>query len=85
MARICRESPIAVALDEELIALTDREERQRMLEIVRPSYIILKPTLTGGFKASEEWIALGRETGAEWWATSALESNIGLNAISQWA
>lgn len=85
MARICRESPIAIALDEELIALTDKEDRRRMLEAVRPPYIILKPTLTGGFRASEEWIALGRETGANWWATSALESNIGLNAISQWA
>lgn len=84
MARICRESPIPVALDEELIGLTDTDVRRRMLDTIRPAYIILKPTLTGGFASSEEWIGLAEERGAGWWATSALESNVGLNAIAQW-
>lgn len=84
MARICRESPIPIALDEELIGLHDPDSRRRMLDTVRPAYIILKPTLTGGFEASDQWIDLARERGIGWWATSALESNIGLNAIAQW-
>ena len=84
MARICKESPIPVALDEELIGLHDPDLRRRMLDIARPAYIILKPTLTGGFEASDEWISLARERNIGWWATSALESNIGLNAIAQW-
>lgn len=84
MARICKESPIPVALDEELIGLHDPDLRRRMLDIAKPAYIILKPTLTGGFEASDEWISLARERNIGWWATSALESNIGLNAIAQW-
>ncbi len=84
MARICSESPIPIALDEELIGLTDTDTRRRMLEAIHPAYIILKPTLTGGFASSEEWIRLAEERGAGWWATSALESNVGLNAIAQW-
>lgn len=84
MGRICADSPIAIALDEELIGLNDNATRQRMLDAVRPAYIILKPTLTGGFAASDAWIELARERGIGWWATSALESNIGLNAIAQW-
>ena len=84
MARICAQSPIPVALDEELIGLNDADVRARMLDIIRPAYIILKPTLIGGVQASEEWISAARERGIGWWATSALESNIGLNAIAQW-
>lgn len=84
MARICSLSPIPVALDEELIGLNDAAERARMLDAIRPSYIILKPTLIGGLKASEEWIAAATQRSIGWWATSALESNIGLNAIAQW-
>ena len=84
MARICRLSPIPVALDEELIGVNDAGTRARMLDTIRPAYIILKPTLVGGMHASEEWIAAARERGIGWWATSALESNIGLNAIAQW-
>lgn len=84
MARICRQSPIRIALDEELIGLNDDDSRRRMLETVRPDYIILKPTLVGGFSACDEWIALADEVGAGWWATSALESNVGLGAIAQW-
>ncbi len=84
MARICRESPIPVALDEELIGLNDTVKRREMLSEIRPAYIILKPTLCGGFSGADEWIRLAEETGAGWWATSALESNIGLNAIGSW-
>lgn len=84
MARICAASPIPIALDEELIGITDDETRRRMLDIIRPAYIILKPTLTGGFAASDAWIRHAMDRGIGWWATSALESNIGLNAIAQW-
>lgn len=84
MARICCESPIPIALDEELIGINDTYEKRRMLETVRPSYIILKPTLHGGFSGCDEWINLASLRGIGWWATSALESNIGLNAIAQW-
>lgn len=84
MARICADSPIDIALDEELIGLNDQDSRRRMLDTIKPAYIILKPTLTGGIAASDTWIDLARERGIGWWATSALESNIGLNAIAQW-
>ncbi len=84
MARICRDSAIPVALDEELIGLNDTASRERMLGKVRPAYVIIKPTLCGGFSGSEEWIRLAAECGAGWWATSALESNVGLNAIGSW-
>lgn len=84
MAKICADSPIDIALDEELIGINDHDSRRRMLDAVNPAYIILKPTLTGGFAASDAWIDLARERGIGWWATSALESNIGLNAIAQW-
>ncbi len=84
MARICADSPIPVALDEELIGVTTTEEKRSLLETVRPPYIILKPSLLGGLNASEEWIRLAEQYGTGWWVTSALESNIGLNAIAQW-
>lgn len=84
MARICRQSPIPVALDEELIGINDPIHKREMIDAIRPAYIILKPTLTGGFAASEEWIRIAEESGAGWWITSALESDIGLNAIAQW-
>lgn len=84
MARICRKSPIPVALDEELIGVHDMDSCRRMLDTICPAYIILKPTLTGGFEASDEWISVAHERGIGWWATSALESNVGLNAIAQW-
>lgn len=84
MNRLCRKSPIPIALDEELIGLNTADCKERMLDTIRPQFIILKPTLTGGFESSEEWIRLAGERGCGWWATSALESNIGLNAIAQW-
>ncbi len=84
MAALCAESPLPIALDEELIGLTTAEEMDELLDAVKPTYIILKPTLLGGFEASEQWIAAAEARGIRWWVTSALESNIGLNAIAQW-
>ena len=84
MAKLCETSPIPIALDEELIGIMDLDKKQKLLEEIRPQFIILKPSLLGGFKASEEWIDLASEKNIGWWVTSALESNIGLNAIAQW-
>ena len=84
MARLCETSPVPVALDEELIGIFDNSERIRLLDLVRPAYLILKPTLLGGFGACEEWITLANERDTGWWITSLLESNAGLNAIAQW-
>ncbi len=84
MARLCSESPIPIALDEELIGLNASGIKEKMLDMVQPQYIILKPTLCGGFLGSDQWIELADRRGIGWWATSALESNIGLNAIAQW-
>jgi o-succinylbenzoate synthase len=84
MKKLCEKSPVPVALDEELIGITNPSEKVQLLEQIRPQYIILKPTLLGGIKAAEEWISLAEERRIGWWVTSALESNIGLNAISQW-
>ena len=81
MKRLCRESPIPVALDEELIGMESR--RKELLESVSPPFIILKPSLLGGLQATRSWIELAESMGIQWWVTSALESNIGLNAISQ--
>jgi len=84
MALLCEETPLPIALDEELIGVFDVTKRTKMLQIIKPQYIILKPSLVGGFKESLEWIELAKEYGIGWWVTSALESNIGLNAIAQW-
>ena len=84
MQTICRLSPIPIALDEELIGITVKTRKEMMLDEINPQFIVLKPTLTGGIESSEEWINLARQRGCRWWVTSALESNIGLNAIAQW-
>lgn len=83
MAMLCKDSPLDIALDEELIGIVKEEERMALLEAIQPPYIILKPTLVGGIGDTREWIRLAEERGIGWWMTSALESNIGLNAISQ--
>ncbi|WP_186756633.1 o-succinylbenzoate synthase [Echinicola salinicaeni] len=83
MAKLCEQSPLDIALDEELIGVSKYSDRKRLLEIINPPYIILKPSLVGGIKDSMEWIELAEQFGIGWWMTSALESNIGLNAISQ--
>ena len=84
LAQLCADSAIPVALDEELIGISDSRIRNELLEQVRPAYIILKPGLLGGFSVTAEWIALAEKYRAGWWITSALESNVGLNAIAQW-
>lgn len=84
MAKLCKESPIPIALDEELIGVFDMHDKKELLKKISPQYIILKPSLVGGIRGSEEWISLAEELGIGWWITSALESNIGLNAIAQW-
>lgn len=84
MRTICRESPIDIALDEELIGIFDNAARRRMLNELSPAYIILKPALCGGFSGSRDWIEAAGEAGVRWWVTSALESNVGLNALAQW-
>jgi L-alanine-DL-glutamate epimerase-like enolase superfamily enzyme len=84
MARLCEESPLPIALDEELIGLHKEVLRLDMLNTIRPHFLILKPSLTGGFASSNHWIQLARKMGSDYWVTSALESNVGLNAIAQW-
>ena len=84
LAKTCRSSPIPIALDEELLPLVSVQKQSKMLDQIQPQYIVLKPGLLGGFKASERWIKLARERNIGWWITSALESNMGLNAICQW-
>lgn len=83
MAELCRESPLPIALDEELIGVNDPDAKRQMLHIIKPRYIVLKPSLHGGMAGCREWIELAREEGISSWITSALESNIGLNAIAQ--
>lgn len=83
MRELCAHSPVAIALDEELIGVVETKEKIALLENLKPQYIILKPTLLGGILASREWIRLAEERKIGWWITSALESNIGLNAIAQ--
>lgn len=83
MATLCGHSPVPIALDEDLIGIFDNDEKKKLLTSVKPAYIILKPTLLGGIRETTAWIRLAEEMGIGWWVTSALESNIGLNAIAQ--
>lgn len=85
MHKLARISPIPIALDEELIPIRDKAEREKLLLSIMPQYIILKPSLLGGFEDCNEWISIAESLGIKWWMTSALESNIGLNAIAQYA
>ncbi|MGJ8760976.1 MAG: o-succinylbenzoate synthase [Polaribacter sp.] len=83
MAVLCAKTPLPIALDEELIGIFSFEDKKQMLQTIQPQFIILKPSLIGGFAGSLEWIKCAEEINADWWITSALESNIGLNAIGQ--
>ena len=85
MTRLCRDTPIPIALDEELIGITDRDEKIHVLDHIQPQYIILKPSLHGGISGTKEWIQLAEERHIQWWMTSALESNVGLEVICQLA
>ncbi len=84
MRFICEVSPLPIALDEELIGVYGEENKKRLLDYIRPAFIILKPALCGGFSGADEWIRLAEEQGIGWWVTSALESNVGLDAIAQY-
>ena len=83
MARLVQESPLAIALDEELIGLSTSAQKQQMLSQIKPDYIILKPSLIGGLDRADQWIGWAENQNIGWWVTSALESNVGLNAIAQ--
>lgn len=83
MADLCRNAPLPIALDEELIGVNDPEQKRQLLRIVKPAYIVLKPSLHGGMTGCREWISLAQEEGIGSWITSALESNVGLNVIAQ--
>ena len=83
MAELCRMTPLPIALDEELIGVFDVVEKEQLLTKIKPQYIILKPSLVGGFRGTLEWISIAEKLNIKWWITSALESNIGLNAITQ--
>ncbi len=84
MARLCQTSPVPIALDEELIGKHTMAAKRKLLEIIRPHYLVLKPGLLGGLASCKEWISLAEERNTGWWITSSLETNIGLNAIAQW-
>lgn len=83
MRFICETSPLPIALDEELIGISGLEKKKELLNFIKPSYIILKPALCGGFSGAEEWISVAEDSGIGWWITSALESNVGLDALAQ--
>jgi L-alanine-DL-glutamate epimerase-like enolase superfamily enzyme len=85
MSLICKQSPIPVALDEELIGISNKLNKIQLIEVLKPAYLIIKPSLIGGLSEADEWVGIAHSNNIGWWATSALESNIGLNAIAQWA
>jgi O-succinylbenzoate synthase len=84
MTELCKSTPFPIALDEELIGVFSLAEKEQLLEKIKPQYIILKPSFVGGFRGTQEWISLAEKHKIGWWITSALESNIGLNAVAQW-
>src|SRR5690606_16176694 len=85
MSELCKNTPFPIALDEELIGVFGMENKEQLLAKIQPQYIILKPSLVGGFKGTLEWISIAEKLNIGWWITSALESNVGLNAITQFA
>ncbi|PWL39078.1 o-succinylbenzoate synthase [Flagellimonas aquimarina] len=84
MSELCLQTPLPIALDEELIGIFTVTEKEKLLQTIQPQYIILKPSLLGGYARCNEWIDLAEKFNIGWWVTSALESNVGLNAIAQW-
>ena len=83
MSVLCKSAPIPIALDEELIGVFFKEEKEKLLQKIMPQYIVLKPSFIGGFRGTLEWISIAEKLHIGWWITSALESNVGLNAIAQ--
>lgn len=84
MAQLCATSTLPIALDEELIGIYKQDEKIRLLDKIKPQFLILKPSLHGGFSGCNEWIELAEKHNIDWWITSYLESNVGLNALAQW-
>ena len=84
MSELCKITPIPIALDEELIGVFSLQEKEALLQKIKPQFIILKPSFIGGFRGTKQWIELAEKYQIGWWITSALESNVGLNAIAQW-
>lgn len=84
MAELCEKTPLPIALDEELIGIFHLAKKLELIETINPQYIILKPSLIGGFMGTDEWINIAENQKIGWWITSALESNIGLSAIAQY-
>lgn len=84
MHQLCKTTPLPIALDEELIGVFSVTKKEELLQMIKPQYIILKPSLVGGFQGTDEWIEVAESLGIQWWITSALESNVGLNAIAQY-
>lgn len=84
LAQLCAKTPLPIALDEELIGIHKKEEKAALLRAVKPQFLVLKPSLHGGFSGCNEWIELAKRQSIGWWITSYLESNIGLNALAQW-
>jgi o-succinylbenzoate synthase len=83
MKSLCLNTPIPIALDEELIGIKDKTKKDELLTEINPQFIILKPSLIGGIKGSNEWIDAAKKTKTDWWITSALEGNYALNSIAQ--
>ena len=83
MKELCEESPVPIALDEELIGINQTADKESLLATLKPTYIVLKPTLLGGMRSTQEWVEVAKKLNIGWWITSALESNVGLNAVSQ--
>jgi len=83
MRQLCEKSPVPIALDEELIGTNQTVDKESLLGTLKPAYIVLKPTLLGGMRSTQEWVEVANKLDIGWWITSALESNVGLNAISQ--
>jgi O-succinylbenzoate synthase len=83
MAELCRKSPVPIALDEDVLGVHSYDEKRQLIEKIKPQFLILKPSLTGGFKETAEWIKLAENQKVGWWMTSALESSVGLNAVAQ--
>ncbi|MBL7899718.1 MAG: o-succinylbenzoate synthase, partial [Crocinitomicaceae bacterium] len=84
MTSLCKQTPLPIALDEELIGINQIKQKENLIHEIKPQYIILKPSLVGGFQSSDEWISIAEKNNSGWWITSALESNIGLDAIAQY-
>ena len=84
MATLCKSTPIPIALDEELIGVKSESDKENVIQHINPQYIIIKPSLVGGWQGADQWVSIAEKHAVGWWATSALESNIGLNAIAQW-